>query len=52
MFQGVAGATMLDETLDKEVLLLLQGPNPEHMALEFRALLSKLVPAVRLDQML
>ncbi|XP_026183102.1 inositol 1,4,5-triphosphate receptor associated 2 [Mastacembelus armatus] len=35
-------ATPLDETLDREVLLLLQGPNPEHMALEFKSLLNKL----------
>ncbi|CAL8318756.1 unnamed protein product [Lota lota] len=46
---GVAGATMLDETLDKEVLLLLQGPNPEHMALEFRALLIKLKTEFRAE---
>uniref|UniRef100_A0A8C5BNF4 Lymphoid-restricted membrane protein n=1 Tax=Gadus morhua TaxID=8049 RepID=A0A8C5BNF4_GADMO len=46
---GEAGATMLDETLDKEVLLLLQGPNPEHMALEFRALLSKLKAEFRAE---
>ncbi|XP_062416318.1 inositol 1,4,5-triphosphate receptor associated 2 isoform X4 [Pungitius pungitius] len=32
----------LDETLDKEVLLMLQGPNPEHMALEFKNLISTL----------
>uniref|UniRef100_A0A3P9H3X5 Lymphoid-restricted membrane protein n=1 Tax=Oryzias latipes TaxID=8090 RepID=A0A3P9H3X5_ORYLA len=36
-------ASALDETLDREVLLLLQGPDPEHMALEFRNLLNKLV---------
>lgn len=36
-------ASPLDETLDREVLLLLQGPDPEHMALEFRNLLNKLV---------
>ncbi|CAL8328805.1 unnamed protein product [Boreogadus saida] len=47
--EGGAGATMLDETLDKEVLLLLQGPNPEHMALEFRALLSKLKAEFRAE---
>ncbi|KAJ3612569.1 hypothetical protein NHX12_020840, partial [Muraenolepis orangiensis] len=40
--EGGTGAKMLDETLDKEVLLLLQGPNPEHMALEFRGLLRKM----------
>lgn len=33
----------MDETLDREVLLMLQGPNPEHMALEFKSLLNKLV---------
>ncbi|KAL6116984.1 irag2 [Pungitius sinensis] len=32
----------LDETLDKEVLLMLQGPNPEHMALEFKNLINTL----------
>ncbi|XP_055367580.1 inositol 1,4,5-triphosphate receptor associated 2 isoform X3 [Betta splendens] len=32
----------LDETLDKEVLLMLQGPSPEQMALEFQSLLNKL----------
>lgn len=36
-------ATPLDETLDREVLLMLQGPSPEQMALEFKNLLSKLV---------
>ncbi|XP_035531726.1 inositol 1,4,5-triphosphate receptor associated 2 isoform X1 [Morone saxatilis] len=35
-------ATSLDETLDREVLLMLQGPNPEHMAQEFKSLLNKL----------
>ncbi|XP_063761368.1 inositol 1,4,5-triphosphate receptor associated 2 isoform X2 [Eleginops maclovinus] len=32
----------LDETLDREVLLMLQGPNPEHMAREFKNLIKKL----------
>ncbi|XP_060886446.1 inositol 1,4,5-triphosphate receptor associated 2 isoform X7 [Labrus mixtus] len=32
----------LDETLDREVLLMLQGPSPEHMAQEFKSLLNKL----------
>lgn len=36
-------ASPLDETLDREVLLMLQGPAPEHMAQEFRGLVSKLV---------
>ncbi|XP_054480475.1 inositol 1,4,5-triphosphate receptor associated 2 isoform X2 [Anoplopoma fimbria] len=35
-------ASTLDETLDREVLLMLQGPNPEHMALEFKNLINKL----------
>ncbi|XP_044042071.1 inositol 1,4,5-triphosphate receptor associated 2 isoform X3 [Siniperca chuatsi] len=35
-------ASPLDETLDREVLLMLQGPSPEHMALEFKSLLNKL----------
>ncbi|KAK2858825.1 hypothetical protein Q5P01_003445 [Channa striata] len=34
--------TPLDETLDREVLLMLQGPTPEHMALEFKSLLNNL----------
>ncbi|XP_069376461.1 inositol 1,4,5-triphosphate receptor associated 2 isoform X2 [Paralichthys olivaceus] len=32
----------LDETLDREVFLMLQGPSPEQMALEFKTLLNKL----------
>lgn len=36
-------ASPLDETLDKEVLLMLQGPSPEHMAREFRRLVEKMV---------
>ncbi|RVE56310.1 hypothetical protein OJAV_G00219950 [Oryzias javanicus] len=39
---GMSQASPLDETLDREVLLLLQGPDPENMALEFRNLLNKL----------
>ncbi|KAM6961847.1 inositol 1,4,5-triphosphate receptor associated 2 [Tautogolabrus adspersus] len=35
-------ASPLDETLDREVLLMLQGPSPEHMAQEFKSLLNKL----------
>ncbi|XP_022073343.2 inositol 1,4,5-triphosphate receptor associated 2 isoform X4 [Acanthochromis polyacanthus] len=35
-------ASPLDETLDREVLLMLQGPTPEHMALEFKNLLNKM----------
>lgn len=40
-------ATPLDETLDREVLLMLQGPSPEQMALEFNSLLNKLVAFVK-----
>ncbi|XP_035505297.2 inositol 1,4,5-triphosphate receptor associated 2 isoform X3 [Scophthalmus maximus] len=32
----------LDETLDREVFLMLQGPSPEQMAADFRSLLNKL----------
>lgn len=35
-------ASPFDETLDKEVLLMMQGPDPEHMALEFKNVLNKL----------
>ncbi|XP_074554371.1 inositol 1,4,5-triphosphate receptor associated 2 isoform X3 [Halichoeres trimaculatus] len=35
-------ASPLDETLDREVLFMLQGPTPEHMAQDFRNLLNKL----------
>ncbi|XP_030006016.1 inositol 1,4,5-triphosphate receptor associated 2 isoform X3 [Sphaeramia orbicularis] len=35
-------ASPLDETLDREVLLMLQGPSPEHMALEFKNILNKM----------
>ncbi|KAM7378037.1 hypothetical protein PAMA_013098 [Pampus argenteus] len=35
-------ASPLDETLDREVLLMLQGPSPENMAQEFKTLLNKL----------
>ncbi|XP_055087432.1 inositol 1,4,5-triphosphate receptor associated 2 isoform X2 [Periophthalmus magnuspinnatus] len=34
--------TALDETLDKEVLLMMQGPSPEHMSQEFKNTLNKL----------
>ena len=33
----------MDETLDKEVLLLFQGPSPEHMSQEFKNNITKLV---------
>uniref|UniRef100_A0A3Q3Q2W9 Lymphoid-restricted membrane protein n=1 Tax=Monopterus albus TaxID=43700 RepID=A0A3Q3Q2W9_MONAL len=42
-------ATLLDETLDREVLLMLQGPSPERMALEFRCLLNKLTVQDKLE---
>ncbi|XP_010885162.1 lymphoid-restricted membrane protein isoform X2 [Esox lucius] len=32
----------LDETLDREVLLLLQGPAPEQMSLEFKSLINQM----------
>uniref|UniRef100_A0A4W5MLR9 Lymphoid-restricted membrane protein n=1 Tax=Hucho hucho TaxID=62062 RepID=A0A4W5MLR9_9TELE len=35
-------ASALDETLDREVLLLLQGPTPDQMSLEFKSLINKL----------
>ncbi|XP_031687715.1 lymphoid-restricted membrane protein isoform X3 [Oncorhynchus kisutch] len=35
-------ASALDETLDREVLLLLQGPTPDQMSLEFKSLVNKL----------
>ncbi|XP_032360832.1 inositol 1,4,5-triphosphate receptor associated 2 isoform X1 [Etheostoma spectabile] len=35
-------ASPMDETLDREVLMMLQGPNPDHMALEFKSILNKL----------
>ncbi|XP_056280356.1 inositol 1,4,5-triphosphate receptor associated 2 isoform X4 [Pseudoliparis swirei] len=34
--------SLLDETLDREVLLMLQGPNPDHMALQFKNLIHAL----------
>lgn len=36
-------ASPLDETLDKEVLLMMHGPSPDIMALEFQELLNRLV---------
>ncbi|KAM9407249.1 inositol 1,4,5-triphosphate receptor associated 2 isoform 2-T3 [Salvelinus alpinus] len=35
-------SSALDETLDREVLLLLQGPTPDQMSLEFKSLVNKL----------
>ncbi|XP_051546998.1 inositol 1,4,5-triphosphate receptor associated 2-like isoform X2 [Myxocyprinus asiaticus] len=39
---SVCFTSSLDETLDREVLLLLQGPTPEQLCLEFKALISRL----------
>ncbi|XP_038833579.1 inositol 1,4,5-triphosphate receptor associated 2-like [Salvelinus namaycush] len=35
-------ASVLDESLDREVLVLLQGPTPDQMSLEFKSLINKL----------
>ncbi|XP_053364867.1 inositol 1,4,5-triphosphate receptor associated 2 [Clarias gariepinus] len=42
-------ASPLDETLDREVLLLLQGPTPEQMSVEFKILINKLRQEVEED---
>ncbi|KAG1953376.1 inositol 1,4,5-triphosphate receptor associated 2 isoform X2 [Pimephales promelas] len=39
---SVCFASSLDETLDREVLLLLQGPTPEQLSLEFKTLSTRL----------
>ncbi|XP_077566285.1 inositol 1,4,5-triphosphate receptor associated 2 [Stigmatopora nigra] len=39
---GICAASPLDETLDREVLLMMHGPSPEIMALEFKKLLNKM----------
>ncbi|KAK7149647.1 hypothetical protein R3I94_009075 [Phoxinus phoxinus] len=39
---SVCFTSSLDETLDREVLLLLQGPTPEQLSLEFKTLTSRL----------
>ncbi|XP_062851594.1 inositol 1,4,5-triphosphate receptor associated 2 [Trichomycterus rosablanca] len=39
---SVSFASPLDETLDREVLFLLQGPTPEQMSLEFKLLINRL----------
>ncbi|KAF4079883.1 hypothetical protein AMELA_G00183400 [Ameiurus melas] len=41
-FPDVCLASPLDETLDREVLLLLQGPTPEQMSQEFKILMNRL----------
>ncbi|XP_077449701.1 inositol 1,4,5-triphosphate receptor associated 2 isoform X2 [Stigmatopora argus] len=39
---GICTASPLDETLDREVLLMMHGPSPEIMAQEFKKLLNKM----------
>ncbi|XP_077090485.1 inositol 1,4,5-triphosphate receptor associated 2 isoform X2 [Siphateles boraxobius] len=39
---SVCFTSSLDETLDREVLLLLQGPTPEQLSLEFKTLTCRL----------
>uniref|UniRef100_A0A672NC84 Lymphoid-restricted membrane protein-like n=1 Tax=Sinocyclocheilus grahami TaxID=75366 RepID=A0A672NC84_SINGR len=39
---SVCFASSLDVTLDREVLLLLQGPTPEQLSLEYKTLISRL----------
>uniref|UniRef100_A0A3Q2XCT4 Lymphoid-restricted membrane protein n=1 Tax=Hippocampus comes TaxID=109280 RepID=A0A3Q2XCT4_HIPCM len=46
---NVCFASPLDETLDREVLLMMHGPSPDIMALEFQKLLNKLAVQVALD---
>ncbi|GAA6083848.1 inositol 1,4,5-triphosphate receptor associated 2 isoform X1 [Tachysurus ichikawai] len=41
-FSSMCLGSPLDETLDREVLLLLQGPTPEQMSVEFKLLINKL----------
>ncbi|KAK7149649.1 hypothetical protein R3I94_009075 [Phoxinus phoxinus] len=47
---SVCFTSSLDETLDREVLLLLQGPTPEQLSLEFKTLTSRLGLEVQLEQ--
>ncbi|CAB1345767.1 unnamed protein product [Coregonus sp. 'balchen'] len=46
----LSSASALDETLDREVFLLLQGPTPDQMSLEFKSLINKLAVQSELDQ--
>ncbi|XP_051911598.1 inositol 1,4,5-triphosphate receptor associated 2 isoform X4 [Hippocampus zosterae] len=46
---NVCFASPLDETLDREVLLMMHGPSPDIMALEFQKLLNKLKTDFRQD---
>ncbi|XP_067248025.1 inositol 1,4,5-triphosphate receptor associated 2 isoform X2 [Chanodichthys erythropterus] len=48
---SVCFASSLDETLDREVLLLLQGPTPEQLSLEFKTLISRLKREFKEDSM-
>ncbi|XP_050963831.1 inositol 1,4,5-triphosphate receptor associated 2 isoform X2 [Labeo rohita] len=48
---SVCFASSLDETLDREVLLLLQGPTPEQLSLEFKTLISRLKKEFKEDGM-
>ncbi|KAM9771671.1 inositol 1,4,5-triphosphate receptor associated 2 isoform 7-T7 [Syngnathus typhle] len=47
--ENVCFASPLDETLDKEVLLMMHGPSPDIMALEFKKLLNRLKNDFRED---
>ncbi|XP_058842137.1 inositol 1,4,5-triphosphate receptor associated 2 isoform X1 [Acipenser ruthenus] len=42
MSPSLCHASSLDETLDREVLLLLQGPLPEQMSAEFKTIIQKM----------
>ncbi|XP_041109849.1 inositol 1,4,5-triphosphate receptor associated 2 [Polyodon spathula] len=42
MSPSLCHASSLDETLDREVLLLLQGPIPEQMSAEFKTIIQKM----------
>ncbi|XP_042596689.1 inositol 1,4,5-triphosphate receptor associated 2-like isoform X3 [Cyprinus carpio] len=48
---SVCFASSLDETLDREVLLLLQGPTPEQLSLEYKTLISRLKREFKEDGM-
>ncbi|XP_046728867.1 inositol 1,4,5-triphosphate receptor associated 2 isoform X2 [Silurus meridionalis] len=44
---SICMASPLDETLDREVLLLLQGPTPEQMSVEFKMLIDRLSQEIK-----
>ncbi|XP_052434456.1 inositol 1,4,5-triphosphate receptor associated 2 isoform X1 [Carassius gibelio] len=48
---SVCFAPSLDETIDREVLLLLQGPSPEQLSLEYKTLISRLKREFKEDSM-